>query len=68
MLTGAISPADLETEMLEEKEAIFKERDERIQELEEDLEAQLVSLGNEEGNEAELKAVEKQQKKIKSYN
>ena len=57
--------ADLETEMLEEKEAIFKERDERIQELEEDLEAQLVSLENEEGNEAELKAVEKQAKKDK---
>ena len=52
--------------MLEEKEAIFKERDERIQELEEDLEAQLVSLENEEGNEAELKAVENKQKKIKS--
>ena len=45
--------------MLEEKEAIFKERDERIQELEEDLEAELASLENEEGNEAELKAVEK---------
>ena len=57
--------ADLETEMLEEKEAIFKERDERIQELEEDLEAQLVSLENEEGNEAELKAIEKQAKKDK---
>ena len=51
--------------MLEEK-GFFKERDERIQELEEDLEAQLVSLENEEGNEAELKAIEKQQKKIKS--
>ena len=57
--------AELETEMLEEKEAIFKERDERIQELEEDLEAELASLENEEGNEAELKAVEKQSKKDK---
>ena len=50
---------------MKKKEAIFKERDERIQELEEDLEAQLVSLENEEGNEAELKAVEKQAKKDK---
>jgi len=55
--------AELETEMLEEKEAIFKERDERIQERQEDLEAELASLEGEEGSEAELKTVEKQSKK-----
>ncbi len=55
--------ADLETEMLEEKEAIFKERDERIQERQEELEAELAELENDNANESELKAIEKQGKK-----
>jgi len=55
--------ADLETEMLEEKEAIFKERDERIEERQEELEAELAELENDNANESELKAVEKQGKK-----
>ena len=55
--------ADLETEMLEEKEAIFKERDERIQEAQEELEEALAELESQEGSEADLKAIEKQSKK-----
>ena len=55
--------ADLETEMLEEKEAIFKERDERIEERQEELEAELAELENDNANESELKAIEKQGKK-----
>ena len=45
--------ADLETEMLEEKEAIFKERDERIQEAQEELEEALAELESQEGSEAD---------------
>ncbi|MEC7845431.1 MAG: DNA-directed RNA polymerase subunit beta', partial [Actinomycetota bacterium] len=55
--------AELETEMLEEKEAIFKERDERIQERQEELEVELAELENDNANESELKAIEKQGKK-----
>ncbi|MCH1512033.1 MAG: DNA-directed RNA polymerase subunit beta' [Acidimicrobiales bacterium] len=52
--------ADLETEMLEEKEAIYKERDERITERNKELEADLIELETEQANEAEIKAVTKQ--------
>ena len=55
--------AELETEMLEEKEAIHKERDERIQERQEELETELAELENDEANESDMKALEKQSKK-----
>jgi len=52
--------ADLETEMIEEKEAIYKERDERIAERQKELEADLIELEADKANEAEIKAVTKQ--------
>ncbi|MEE2682670.1 MAG: DNA-directed RNA polymerase subunit beta' [Actinomycetota bacterium] len=55
--------AELETEMLEEKEAIFKERDERIEERQGELERQLAELEEDEASESELKAIERQGKK-----
>ena len=55
--------AELETEMLEEKEAIFKERDERIEERQQELETELAELENDNATESELKAIEKQGKK-----
>ena len=54
---------ELETEMLEEKEAIFKERDERIEERQQELETELAELENDNATESELKAIEKQGKK-----
>ncbi len=52
--------ADLETEMLEEKEAIYKERDERLQERRQDHENEIAELEEDEANEAEIKAVSRQ--------
>ena len=49
--------ADLETEMLEEKEAIYKERDERLEERRQDHESEIAELEEDEANEAEIKAV-----------
>ncbi len=55
--------AELETEMVEEKEAIFKERDERIEERQDELERELAELEEDEASESELKAIERQGKK-----
>ncbi len=52
--------ADLETEMLEEKEAIYKERDERLEERRQDHESEIAELEEDKANEAEIKAVSKQ--------
>ena len=52
--------ADLETEMLEEKEAIYKERDERLEERRKDHESEIAELEEDKANEAEIKAVSKQ--------
>ena len=52
--------ADLETEMLEEKEAIYKERDERLEERRQDHESEIAELEEDKSNEAEIKAVSKQ--------
>jgi DNA-directed RNA polymerase subunit beta' len=52
--------ADLETEMLDEKAAIYKERDERITERQKELEAALTELETDQANEADIKAVTKQ--------
>ncbi len=52
--------AELETEMLEEKEAIYKERDERLEERRQDHESEIAELEEDEANEAEMKAVSKQ--------
>ncbi|MEC7878630.1 MAG: DNA-directed RNA polymerase subunit beta', partial [Actinomycetota bacterium] len=52
--------AELETEMLEEKEAIYKERDERLEERRQDHESEIAELEEDEANEAEIKAVSKQ--------
>jgi len=51
---------DLETEMREEKEAIYKERDERLEERRQDHESEIAELEDDEANEAEIKAVTKQ--------
>ena len=46
--------------MLEEKEAIYKEHDERLEERRQDHESEIAELEEDEANEVEIKAVSRQ--------